>query len=172
MSRRWWKRVLVAAVVLPLLVWGCDRVQMIHWVGSTDLGVVFVVTDDATGAPVLGARVEVLQSSGGFYEDREEREFALITDVDGLARRECRRSMCFGTRSGLGFTDTFVVHLPYWRFRVFADGHEPVEWTELDVPEYIRRARRAGPGKAELVVPLSLHKRHAEPGAAADRGGM
>jgi hypothetical protein len=59
-----------------------------------------------------------------------------------------------------GFTDTFVVHLPYWRFRVVADGYEPGEWTELDVPQYIRQARRAGPRKAKLVVPVSLHKRH------------
>jgi hypothetical protein len=170
MARRWCIRLLLAAAVLPLLVWGCDRVQMIYWVGSTDLEVEFVVTDDATGAPVPRARVEVRQSRGGFYEDREEREFVLVGGVDGRARRECRQSMCFGTRSGLGFTDTFAVHLPYWRFRVVAEGYEPGEWTELDVHEYSRRARRAGSGKAELVVPMWLHKRHSEPIAAADRG--
>ena len=171
MARRWWKRLLVVVIAVPLLVWGYDRVQMIHWVGSTDLEVHFAVTDSATGAPIPGARVEIQQAKGGFYEDRDEKDFVLFSGGDGLASRECRESMCFGTGSGLGFTDTFAVHLPYWRFRVIADGYKSGEWTELDVPRYIRKARRAGPRKAKLVVPVALPKRHAELGAAPDRGG-
>ena len=167
MARRWRIRLLIAAIALPLLVWGFDRVQTIYWVGSTDLEVEFVVTDAVTGGPIPGARVEV-QSEGGFYEERDKQEFALVAGADGVARKECRRSMCFGTQSGLRFTNTFVVHLPWWRYRVVADGYDPTEWADLDVLELRRQVRRAGPGKSNLVVPVSLHKRHAEPGAAPD----
>ena len=158
MVRRRWKRLLVAAVVLLLLVWGCDVVQTIGWVGFTDLEVEFAVTDADTGSPVAGTRVEV-QSEGGFYEKLDKQEFVLVAGADGAARKECPNSMCFGTRSGLRFTDTFVVHLPWWRYRVFAEGYDPTEWNDLDVPELRRQVRRAGPGKAEFVVPVSMHKR-------------
>lgn len=158
MVRRRWKLLLITLIVVPLLVWGCDSVQKIYWVGSTDLEVEFAITDWATGTPVPGGQVEV-QSEGGFYEERDKQEFVLVAGADGLACKECRRIMCFGTRSGLGFTDTFVVHLPWWRFRAVADGYEPGEWIDLDVQEYIRQARRAGPGKAKLVVPVTMHKR-------------
>lgn len=158
MARRWWKRLLVAAVVLPLLVWGCDRVQTIRWVGSTDLDVVFAVTDVSNGSPVPGARVEV-QSEGGLYAEPDKQQFVLVAGADGVARKECQQSMCFGTQSGLGFTNTFVVHLPWWRFRVVADGFKSGEWIDLDVPEYIRQVQRTGPGKTVLVVPVSLLKR-------------
>ncbi len=169
MARRWWKRLLVAALVLPLLVWGCDRLLAIHWVGSTDLEVEFAVTDAATGNPVPGARVEV-QSEGGFYAEDFKQEFALTTDPGGLARRECARSMCYGTQSGLRFTDTFVVYLPFWRYRVLAEGFESSEWADLNVLELRRQVRRTGPRRAKLAVPVALHKRHAESGAAPDRG--
>jgi hypothetical protein len=162
-----WKLLLIALIVVPPLVWGCDRVQMIHWVGRTDLQGEFAITNSATGAPISGARVEIQQSEGGFYEDQDEKEFVLVSGGDGLAGKECRHSMCFGTRSGLGFTDTFGVHLPDWRFRVVAPGYESGKWTELVVPQYSRQARWAGPGKAKLVVPVSLH---AERGAAPDTG--
>ena len=159
MTRRWWKRLLFALVVLPLFVWGSDHIQKTRWVGSTDLEVEFVVTDADTGGPVPSTRVEV-QSEGGFYEERDKQEFALVAGADGVVRKECRESMCFGTQSGLRFTDTFVVHLPFWRFRGVAEGYEMVEWTELGVPDYVRQIRKAGPGKTKLVVRLSLHKRH------------
>src|SRR5436190_1799331 len=61
-----------------------------------------------------GARVEV-QSEGGFYDERERREFVLIADDDGVARKDCRNSMCFGTQSRLRLTDTYVVHLPWFK---------------------------------------------------------
>jgi hypothetical protein len=158
MARRWRRRLLIAAIALPLLVWGFDRVQRIYWVGSTDLEVAFAVTDAATSSPIPGARIEV-QSEGGFYEERDKQEFVLVAGADGVARKECRQSMCFGTQSGLRFTNTFVVHLPWWRYRVVAGGYHPTEWADLDVLELRRLVRRAGPGKAELVVPATLQKR-------------
>jgi hypothetical protein len=164
LSRWEWLVVGLIAVVLVLLA--LPAVQKVHWVGGTDLEVEFVMTDAATGEPVPKAGVEI-HSEGGFYEEREPRDFRLVAGPDGRVSYLCRNSMCFGT-SGF-FTDTFVVHLPWWRFQGLADGYEPGGWTELDVPEYIRQARRAGPGKAKLVVAVTLHKRQAEPVAVADR---
>jgi hypothetical protein len=159
-----WEWLVAGLIAVVLLLLALPAVQKVHWVGSTDLEVEFAVTDAATGEPIPKGAVEIY-SEGGLYEEREPRDFKLVAGPDGRVSYLCRNSMCFGT-SGL-FTDTFVVHLPWWRFRVVADGYEPGEWTELDVPEYIRQARRAGPGKAKLVVPVTLHKRQAEPGAAA-----
>lgn len=171
MTRRWCKRLLIGVVAVALFVVGYDRVQRIYWVGSTDLEVEFAINDGATGSPIHGGRVEIQQEKGGFYEDQDEKEIVLVSGDDGRASRECRQSMCFGTQSGLAFTDTFSVHLPYWRFRVVAAGYEPGNWTDLDDLPYIRQVRRAGPGKSKLVVPVTLRQRHAEPDAAPDAGG-
>jgi hypothetical protein len=162
---------LLAAGAVPLLIWGCDRVQMIHWVGSADLTIEFSAADGGTGGPIPSARIEIL-SDGGFCEEWDKQEFVLIADAGGVARKECRQSQCFGTQSGLRFTDTFAVHLPWWRYRVVADGFETGEWADLDVLEFRRLAHRADPGTAKLVVPVSLHRRQAELGAAPDHGGM
>jgi len=158
MARRWRTLLLIAAIVVPLLLWGYDRVQTIYWVGSTDLEVEFAITDAATGSPIPGSRIEV-QSEGGFYEEQDKQEFVLVAGAHGVARKECRGSMCFGTQSGLRFTNTFVVHLPWWRYRVVSEGYEPTEWTDVDVLELRRQVRRTSPGKAGLVVPVSLPKR-------------
>src|SRR5262245_23622374 len=129
MARHWWKCLLPLPLV-ALLALGFDRLQMIAWVGSTDLEVEFAIPETGTGQPVPSASVEV-ESDGGFYEEREPQQFELSADADGVARKECRDSMCFGDQSGLRFTDTFVVHLPWWRFRVSAAGYQPSEWVEL-----------------------------------------
>jgi hypothetical protein len=163
MACRRWKWLLLAIGALPLLVWGCDRSQRIYWVGSTDLEVEFRVSAAGSGAPVPGARVEV-QSEGGLYEEHEKQEFMLETDAGGVSRKECRGSMCFGTQSGLRFTDTYVVHLPWWRFRVSAPGYEASEWANLDVPEYVHQVQQVGPRRARLVVPVSLQESRASGG--------
>src|SRR5262245_12489382 len=151
MARRRWKWLLPAAIALLLVaVWGYDGVLTIHWVGAADLAVEFAVTDAATDSPVPGAWVEV-QSEGGLYEEREKLEFVLPAGADGVARRECRGCLCFGTQSGLRLTDTFAVHLPWWRFRAVADGYQPGEWACLDVPEHVGQARPDGPGRARLA---------------------
>jgi len=158
MARRWWKRLLIASIALPLLAFGFDRILTIHWVGSTDLEVTFVVADASTGKPIPNARVEI-QSEGGLYEERDRQEFVLVAAADGIARKECRSSMCFGTQSRLRFTDTFVVHLPSWRYRVVAQGFQSAEWADLDVLEFRRQVKRDAPGKAKLVIPVTLNKR-------------
>jgi hypothetical protein len=158
MIRRWWMWFLLPLGIIALLVWGYDRCEMILWVGATDLEVGFVVTEAGSDRPIPGAVVEVVQSAGGFYDERDTNEFTLRADAGGVARKVCRHSMCHGAQSRLGFTDTFVVYLPWWRFRVCADGYSPSEWVNLDVPEYKRLARRTGPGKAEVVLRVSLQK--------------
>jgi hypothetical protein len=162
MARRWRIRLLIAAIAVPLLILGLDSVQTIHWVGSTDLEIEFAITDAVTGSSIQGARVEV-QSEGGFYAERMKQDFVLVADTEGFARKICGQSMCFGTESGLRLTNTFLVHLPWWRYRVVADGYEPSEWAEMDVIELRRQVRRAGKGKAKLLVPVSLHKKQIEP---------
>jgi hypothetical protein len=165
MVRRWWKWLLPAACAAALLVasaWVCDRSAKIAWVGNADLDIEFVVTEAGSGSPIAGARVEA-QSEGGFYEERgnfyEERgkqEFVVVSDAGGVAHGEYRRVMSFGTRSRLGFTDTYDVHLPSLRFRVAAPGYQPSGWIELW--EYRRQVKRAGPGRARLTVPVPLTK--------------
>ena len=107
-----------------------------------------------------------VHSEGGLYEEREPRDFRLVAGPDGQASHLCRESMCFGT-GGL-FTDSFAVHRPWWRFRVSAPGYEAMELADLDVPEYQRAAKRAGPHRAKLVVPICLRKHQAQPNAPAD----
>jgi hypothetical protein len=166
--RRWRWFVLLAAI--PLAALGYDRLFKVYWVGGADLEVEFLVVDAATGAPIEGAEVAV-QSDGGFYEgkERDEAPFALRTDAAGAARRVCRDSMCFGTQSGLRITDTYVVHLPWWTFRVSAPGYEPAGPDFLDMPERVRQVRRAGPRAAKLEVRVPLRRTAAEPAPAPNR---
>lgn len=154
LPRRWeWLVVgLIFAVLLLLLL---PTVQGIDWVGSTDLEVEFAVTDATTGGPVPGAATEI-HSEGGFYEERQPRDFRLVAGADGRAGHLCRDSMCVGQDSLL--KHTFAVHLPWWQFRVSAPGYEPTEPANLDVLEYRRAAKRVSPRRSQLVVPVSLHK--------------
>jgi hypothetical protein len=143
----------VAAVSIG--VFALDRCQRICWVGHTDLEIQFVVTEAGTGEPVEAAEIAVF-SEGGFYQEREEKQFILASNRDGTANRTCHNSMCVGTQSGLRFTDTYAVHLPWWYFQVSAPGYQATDWTDLDSQEYQRQVQRAGPMKAKLVVPVIL----------------
>jgi hypothetical protein len=166
MARRWrWLLLIVGGILF--LVWGCDRLLTIYWVGSTELEIEFSITEASTETPVSAARVEV-QSGGGFYEERETQEFVLVANSVGEARKVCRNCMCFGAQSGLRFTETFAVRLPWWRFRVIAKDYEPSAWTDLDAMEFRRLVQRLGPDKAKLIVRMSLFKGHGEAKASAD----
>ncbi|CAN5356349.1 hypothetical protein BH11PLA2_BH11PLA2_19910 [soil metagenome] len=157
MLRLRWKFCLVAGLFAVVLVFlTMATVQKVRWVGHTDLEVEFVVTDATTGVPVPKAEIDI-HSEGGFYEERELRDFKLVAGQDGRVSYLCRNSMCFGTSGH--FTDTFAVHLPWWSFRVIADGYEPGDLTELDELEYRQQARRDDPGKAKLLVPVTLRKK-------------
>jgi hypothetical protein len=162
-ARSWWKWLLVLGLI-PLLVLGWDRVQMICWVGHTDLEIEFVVVDGDSDQPVPGARID-LYSVGRSYDYQDGEQFHLLADAVGVARKECLGTMCSGTQSGLRFTDTYVVHLPCWLFRVSAQGFEQTEWVELDTCEYYRQAQRVGPCKARLVVQVALRRSRARANA-------
>ena len=156
MSRRW-RFVVFGVAVVAVLLFAFERVQRIHWVGSTNLEIEFLVTQADTGQPVQGAEIAVW-SEGGFYRERADRQFSLLTDEQGKARRVCHESMCFGTQSGLRLTDTYVVHLPWWNFRVSAPGYWTRELTSLDIPENVRQVQRLGPETAKLVVRVSVER--------------
>ena len=130
----------------------------IAWVGHTDLEIEFLVVDAHTGQTLEAAAIDVMQDEGGFCEDRSEQRFELFTDRNGQARRVCRSCMCFGTQSGLKFKDTYRVHLPYWHFRVSANGYESSEQQDLSIPRYIKQAKQVDPGIARLVVPVALRR--------------
>lgn len=154
MSRRRWFT-LSGFAVIPLLALGYDRLSTIHWVGGTDLEVEFIITDRRTGLPIDNASIFV-RSEGGLSGERDETDFTLTTGVDGTVRRVCHECMCFGSRSGLRFTDTYVVHVPRWDFRVSAQGYDTSNFVFLDVPEYVRQVQRVGPRSAKLEVHQSL----------------
>jgi hypothetical protein len=160
MTRRWWL-VLIGLAVFLLGVWGYDRILTVWWVGHTDLEVEFLVTDATTGWTIKGAEISV-HSDGGLYseseEESEKKDFTLITEGDGRAQRICHQCMCSGNRSGLGFTDTYSVHLPNWRYRVSALTYEPSQLVDLDTSQQIRKVRPVGRGVSKLVVQVSLQR--------------
>jgi hypothetical protein len=163
MIMRWWLWLCVIAAV-PLAVWGYDRMGMIAWVGGTDLEIVFVLTDADTGEPIRGAKL-LVHSEGGFYKEREEKEFSLVTNEMGTASRVCHNTMCCGKQSNLRFTDTFGVYLPDWFVSPSAPGYEAGETFFLDDVPYQRQVQRLAPGRTRLMVPLRLHR-------AAPDGGL
>jgi len=154
MARRWWKWLLLV-VCVPLLY---DRTEMADWVGSTDLEVAFAVTEADSGKPIPNARVEIHMEFGSYEGRREERDFVLVTNADGVAQKECRNNMCTGMQSGLRFTDTYSVDVPGWHLRVTALGFEPSERVWLYESKWIRQVQRVDPHRNKLMVPVSLTK--------------
>ncbi len=112
--------------------------QAITWVGHTDLEVRFVVTDANSGQPIPNATVHVRAEPGGFCENSDPKEFELTTDENGHATHLCKNCMCFGSNSL--FEDTFAVHLPWWWFRVMADGYAGTDPEYLDMPQNLRQS--------------------------------
>lgn len=139
-------------IAAALLIIAYDRIAMVWWVGSTDLQVDFEVVEEGTGEPIEGATIRIEQSEGGFCEDRSAAEFELVTDAAGRASRSCRRCMCFGTESGLRFTDTFSSHLPKWRVAISAPGHSDSISKLGDSPEHSKSIRRIEKGLAAVTI--------------------
>jgi hypothetical protein len=82
----------VAGLILVILaLLALSSVQRVHWVGSTDLTVEFAVKNATTGESVPRAVIEI-HSEGGFYDEREPRDFRLVADPDGRAAYLCRNS--------------------------------------------------------------------------------
>ncbi|MEX0717148.1 MAG: hypothetical protein WD066_11190 [Planctomycetaceae bacterium] len=56
--------------------------------------------------------------------------------------------------------DTYQVSLPGWRFRAIAEGFEPSDWVFLGhSPEHHHGVRRIAPGRAKLVLPVTVRRR-------------
>jgi hypothetical protein len=152
--RSWWNWVGIAAIVVVAVLLLLPAVQRVHWVGGTDLEIQCIVKDATTGAPIQGATIEV-KSQGGLCAESEKGDFVLVTDAIGSVKRLVKDCMCFGT-SGWNI-DTYVVHLPWWFYRVKAEGYVESDWMELDVPGNIRRVQRGKPA-ATLVLEINLRK--------------
>src|SRR5713101_7461193 len=67
-------------IVVLLLMYLLPAFNTIHWVGSTDLEIDYLVLDNADGRPIPGATVEI-HSEGGFYEEDKPQDFSLVTDL-------------------------------------------------------------------------------------------
>jgi hypothetical protein len=144
----------IAAIGVVLLLLLLPSRQTIHWVGSTDLEIEFAVLEAMTSDPIPGATIQI-HSEGGFYEERNPRDFTLVAGPDGCATHLCRDCMSFGT-SGPNI-DTFAVHLPRWLYQVSAPGYESSKKIELGFMENARNVQRGHP-TSKLVVYISLQK--------------
>jgi hypothetical protein len=147
-------------LLLPPVVSLIDRAGIIYWVGGTNLLVEFIVSDDETGAPIKGAEIRVFSEGGLYHEaNKQDEVFTLTTDANGIARRVCEESLCFGTQSTFRLTDTYHVHLPWWRVKASAPSYAPSNaWIEIDTPENHRVVEHAGRNSDRLIVPLTLKK--------------
>lgn len=154
-SRRKFAQCLVVGLIGIVLASMClPMMQTVAWVGSTDLEVAFLVFDAVTGKAISDATIEI-HSEGGLYADRDRQDFTLVTGVDGSSKRLCRNCMCFGRRGWK--IDTYIVHLPWWSYRVSAPGYARTEITELDVMENVRKVNRGKPA-AKLLVVVAMTK--------------
>jgi hypothetical protein len=152
---RWWKWLLSLGII-SLLVWGFDRAGGLYWTGQTDLEIEIAATEAGSDRRIPGASVEV--ESWDLSERLVKREFVLLADEGGVVRKAFPRTRSTGSRSGLGFTDTFGVYLPMWRFRVSAAGYQSSEWIDLQLSEYARHVKRLGSGKSLLPIQVPLQK--------------
>lgn len=159
LSRRTVVRATIAAIIVGVVWMVSVCGQCKKWVGSTDVEVLFVVTNAVSGEPVSNATVRIRAESGGFCRDRERREFSLLTDSNGRARHTCAECMCSGSRSC--FENTFAVHLPSWWFKAQANGYSDSEEEDLNGPKYLTQVRRGKPF-ATVMIPIELQKRSAE----------
>jgi len=63
----WFLIFLATALLFGAITWGCDRSEMIHWLGVTDLDIDFLVTAANSGNPIPKARIHI-RSEGAFYD--------------------------------------------------------------------------------------------------------
>ncbi len=143
---------LLVGLVLP-------SVEYIHWVGSKDLEIIFLVLDADSGGPVKSAKVEVLYEETNFCSNRPEVPFTITAGEDGTVHYLGKQCMCFGTEGGSGRwkKDTFAIHIPGWYVRVGAPGYRDSEPFFLDTPENQRKVVR-GNKTATLEVVVQLQK--------------
>jgi hypothetical protein len=124
--------------------------------GYTDLTISFFVTEVSSRLPIPNAQVEV-QSFGGLDDGGDvQRHFVLTTDHEGIASEVCPRNR-MTVAIGLVMNRTSV-SMPYWRFRVAAEGFMRSDWIDLYGLDYRAKVRRTEPGKSRLVIPTTLQR--------------
>lgn len=155
--QHWWTALLALAIALPLLIFGYDYMQTIEWVSHTDLEIEFIATSDSTGKPISQAKIE-FTSDYGLNPGPSEKYPFIITDDHGFAHQVFDDTLCFGTTSGLKFTDTFVVQMPALKYQVSAEGFKSTEPISLEVLETRKQTAWVSPGKSKLVVKFSLKR--------------
>lgn len=154
-----WRVVCRFALMLPVIGLAVVLASPLYistkWVGHADLRVRFAVVDAATAQPIPGAKVHIQAERGGHCADCEAREFTLTTESNGHAEELVTQCLTFGSRSF--WENTWFIHLPWWQFRISADGYEPGASTNLDQPQYLQLAERGYP-TAHLTVPVKLQR--------------
>ena len=144
----------VAIVVCFLLA----AAVTVHWVGSRDLTIEFVVLDANPHLPIPGARLS-FQDEGGFYEgghDGGVKHYDLIADEHGRVFRVCPNSMCFGTSGS--FKDTFAIHLPDWTIIASKDGYtnsEPLYVDVLENQKNVARLKHTATAYVQITIKLT-----------------
>jgi hypothetical protein len=115
---------LLALDVLALLLF-----PMIHWVGTADLDITFIVMDSRTKQPIRSATIEVIQGDSGFCKTDQKPPFTLAPDERGRATVRAKRCMCFGTAgwNGWKYRNSYGTHVPEWEFQVAAPGYTKTE---------------------------------------------
>jgi hypothetical protein len=154
---RWlWVPICVAYAIgaIALLLPGEQR---IHWVGSKDLDIRFLVAAAESGRPIEGAQISVHQECSSLCENcAGHTDFELTAGTDGTAVYHCGACMCGGTKGPS--IDTFFIHLPSWYFWASADGFEASAITYLDELPYQRQVQR-GDAVAHLDVTIKLPRK-------------
>lgn len=140
---------LMGGGLFGLFLWFSPDNRELRWVGGTDLTVVFRASDAVTGERVPGAVIEVDLGDEG--KPRWERKFTLTTDESGSAGRMFESCMCGGGAR------TYAVNVPWFRFRVAADGYTPVEGENQD-KEFRQLAHRDGPGHSRVEYRIRLQR--------------
>ncbi len=147
--------VLVASAVglIVFLMWAQGGML---WTGRTELEIVFEAIDGTNGKPIPSAVFAIETRDDLFCRCGDEKEFVLITDHDGLARKHCPYCRCGGYDSA--FSNTWSTNVPAWTFTAFADGYKSSEPELLGNYSRLATRPRLGERVAHLKVTVKLTK--------------
>jgi hypothetical protein len=140
------------------LVLVIENTTIDHWISSTELSILFEVTEIGSSAPVGGAQIELQLATNWSRSEFSTEKRIVVTEDDGVAHIE-HEWVCHGKRSRLGFIDTFECIPPSWLYQVVADGFEPSKQMRLDDQSNSKNVTRTGPEKTALTVRIALRRK-------------
>lgn len=149
MSRRWLKRLLIAAFIVALLPLVYDRSLGILGVGSTHLTIQFIVIDADDGTPIKDAHIYILT------ETQWERIIAIDTNDEGVGSILFPDTTSTCRESGLRLTYSRTVDFRVGLYTVEADGYALSDWTRFDRKTPVQWT---DPDGATIVVTVPLHR--------------